>query len=245
MSMNPALWSYTATLVATLMTTAPSEAAAVGSKAKAAPTHGTTLQPCTGAPGADPSTDDEAEPWIRRFAPRRKQVELGVHTGLLLLSRQHELYQANLAAPDGGYQPLARGAATVGGRLSTTRRGWLAFEAEGGAALTRTASGARATVWHASGSVVGQVTRWSVVPFVLVGVGALAISSKAPGGVGRDVDAALYVGGGVKVNVSQRFMVRLDVRDIVAARRGVDNGVAHNRAVLVGAAVRMGRQSER
>lgn len=213
-----------------------------------ATTEASTKTDEAGRPAARVTRDRvDAEPstvrWIDRFPARRNQVELGAYGGVLLPSRRHELYQEDPTQPDDGYDDLAVGAGTVGARMGYVPLRWLGFEVEGGAAPTRTASDARATVWHARGSVVTQVSRWSVVPFALLGAGALGVSS-GDAALGRDVDAAIHFGGGLKLNASERLTVRLDVRDIVAAQHGADDGVTHSGEILLGAVVRMGRRAD-
>jgi len=189
---------------------------------------------------ADDRGDEPSEvPWIRRWAPTRNEVEVGAYGGAFLLSPDHELYQTQLdpAVDPSSGSPTASG--SLGARVGYAPLRFLAVEAEGGAAPSRALPEARATVWHARGSVVGQVGLWSVVPFGLVGAGVLGVASR-DAQIGNDVDAAIHFGGGLKVNTSRRVQVRLDLRDTVAARRGAGNGVTHNGEILLGAAVRLG-----
>lgn len=200
-----------------------------------------TTGDATRPPAAESDIGTSTTPWIRRFPPERNQVELGAYGGVLLPSRQHELYEQDTARPGDRYDDLAFAAGMVGARLGYVPLRWLAFELEGGASPTRTAHDARATVWHARGSIVGQLGRWSAVPFALVGAGALGVAS-GNAGLGDDADAAIHFGGGVKINASARLSVRMDLRDTVAARHGTDDGVTHNGEILLGAVVRLGRR---
>lgn len=193
-----------------------------------------------------PSASDRGDgssstPWIRRWAPTRNSAELGAYAGALFPSASHELYRENDAAPNSGYQDLAGAAGTFGARVGYLPIRFLGLELEGGAAPTRTERDDRATLWTVRGSVVGQLGLWSVVPFVLAGPGVLGVASSSDA-LGRDADASFHFGGGVKVNLNRRVQVRLDVRDTLAARRGVADGVGHNAEVLLGAAVVLGKR---
>jgi outer membrane protein OmpA-like peptidoglycan-associated protein len=202
---------------------------------------GTTDAPPATPAAADRGPEPSSTKWVHRFPPRKNEVQLGVYGGALLPSRHHELYEEDPSRPNGGYDDLAVAAGMLGARVSYGPLRWLALEAEGGMAPTRTASDARATVWHARGSIVGQIGRWSAVPFVLLGAGALGVASNDTG-LGNDTDAAIHFGGGLKIHANDRMAVRLDLRDVVAARRGADDGVTHSGEILLGASVRLGRR---
>ncbi len=188
-----------------------------------------------------PSTQED-ERWIRRHRPIRNSGTIGAYGGVYLPTRDHELFDPGTTA---GAPPsdLSTAAGTIGGRVGYAPLTFMGLEAEGGAAPTRTVDDARATLWHVRGNVVGQLPFWSVVPFALVGAGALGVSS-GDAALGNDVDAAFHFGGGVKVNANERLQIRLDLRDVLAAEQGVADGVSHNGEILVGAAVRLGKRPE-
>jgi OmpA-OmpF porin, OOP family len=190
----------------------------------------------------------EDRPWIERWAPERDTVELGVHTGLLVTSRRIELFEASFDLPDQGYRPFARVAPVVGARASFMALRWGGAELEVAAMPTRTetrdaSGGGNALLWTARGAVVGQLPLWSVTPFVLIGGGLIGVSSDRSV-VGNDVDAAMYVGGGAKVHVNRFIHVRLDVRDVVTARRGYEAGLSNNAEILLGVGVTLGRRRD-
>ncbi|MCB9713842.1 MAG: OmpA family protein [Myxococcales bacterium] len=167
----------------------------------------------------------------------RNTAELGAYGGVYVPAEGHELFDPETTAGTTP-QELNAAAGTVGGRVGFLPSRFLGLEVEGGAAPSHTVDDRRATLWHVRGSVVGQVGLWSVVPFGLAGVGGLGVSSDA---LGRDVDATFHFGAGVKINANARVQIRVDARDVLAARRGVADGVTHNGEFLVGAAVRLGR----
>ncbi len=160
-------------------------------------------------------------PWIER-APGDSAVEFGVYGGVLLLGDHHELFSPDPERVDQGFAPLARVAPDVGLRVGYYPWRWVGIEAEGGVMPTRLRDrDGSALLYTARGQLVGRLALWAVVPFVVVGGGALGIDSK-PGVLGRDVDAALHVGGGLELFIIRQVALRLDVRDVISWRRGVE-----------------------
>lgn len=191
---------------------------------------------------SDSDADGRAsEPWIRRWAPERNMGEIGAYGGALFPAAEHELYEERPDQPNQGYSDLGTAAGTFGARVGYAPLRFFAMEVEGGAAGARTADDDRATLWHVRGSVVGQLGLWSVVPFVLAGPGVLGVSSSSDA-LGRDADAAFHFGGGVKIHASRRAQIRLDVRDTLAAQRGIADGVGHSPEVLLSTTLTLGRK---
>jgi len=184
------------------------------------------------------------QPWIERWAPEPNTTEYGVYGGMLVTSRRIELFQADFSLRDQGYRPFARVAPDIGLRAGFFPVRWLGAEIEAGAMPTRTEVGQGALLWTARGAVVGQLALWSVTPFVLVGGGLIGVASDR-GVVGNDVDVAMHVGGGVKVYVGRFTHVRLDVRDVVTARRGYESGVSNSPEILLGVGMTLGRRRDR
>lgn len=83
-----------------------------------------------------------------------------------------------------------------------------------------------------------------MTPFVVVGAGALGVSSPRAA-VGSDVDASLHVGLGAKFYINRSLMLRLDLRDVITARRGVDEGATNTIEALLGLSVTLGRKRDR
>jgi OOP family OmpA-OmpF porin len=195
-------------------------------------------------PSADrPARDRGDARWIDRWAPERNVVELGVFTGVYLPGERHELFEANETLPDQGFRGFDTAAPEIGGRVGYFPLRFLGLEAEGGAMPTN-AGTQRATIWQVRGSLVAQLPRYSVVPFAGVGVGALGVSSERAA-VGDDVDPSLHFGGGLKIYIQRHTALRLDLRDVVSHRRGLENGFEnHNFEALLGFAITLGRKHE-
>ncbi|MCA9706286.1 MAG: OmpA family protein [Myxococcales bacterium] len=164
--------------------------------------------------------DGEQTPWIRRYPPTRNMVELGIMGGVYLPGANHELFEPDISRPEQGFVGLATVAPEIGLRLSYLPLRILGIEAEGAVMPTRTDTDASATLWTVRAGLLGQIPKWSVTPFGVVGFGILAVSS-ARESLGNDIDPSLYFGGGVKLNLSRRTQLRLDLRDVVSHKRGV------------------------
>ena len=209
-------------------------------------------------------TDDEAKPatngglevatdrglsrrrdrkWINRWAPERNMVELGVYGGLIIPARDLELFEPSLSLPRQGFRPLGKVAPDLGGRIGYFPLRFFGFELEGGGMPTK-ADGTRATLWTARGHLIGQLGLSSFTPFVVVGAGAMGVSSPRAA-VGNDIDPSLHVGLGAKVYLNRYVLLRLDLRDIITARRGVAAGATNTIEALLGLSVTLGRKRDR
>ena len=172
--------------------------------------------------------------WIRRHAPTRMMGELGVFGGVMLPTPRLELFQPDTALPDDGFRRLRRAMPELGARAGFYPLRFLGLELEGAVMPARLRDvDARANLWAFRGHVVGQLGLWSVTPFLLLGTGAFGVAS-GRSALGKDVDIAIHFGGGVKIFATDSIMVRLDLRDTVSARRGVENGLGHTGELLLG-----------
>ncbi len=180
-------------------------------------------------------------PWIKRYKPERNMGEVGVFGGVYMPSTAHELFETDRALPDQGFRKLDRVRADVGLRLGYYPLSFLGIEAEGAVMPGKTADKQTATIWSVRGQLLGQLPFWSVVPFALLGVNGTGVVSDRSA-LGNDVDLGLHVGGGVKAFVHRNVALRLDARDVIAAKRGVEKGVAHNGEVLLGVSFTFGRK---
>ncbi|NJK32791.1 MAG: OmpA family protein [Deltaproteobacteria bacterium] len=64
--------------------------------------------------------------------------------------------------------------------------------------------------------------------------------------LGNDIDPSLHFGGGVKIYINRYVMLRLDLRDVVTHKQGVDNAfISHNLEALLGLSVTLGREKDR
>ena len=187
--------------------------------------------------------DRSDQKWIKRWAPERNMGEIGVFGGVLIPARRLELFEADTRLPDQGFKQFARIAPSVGLRLGYYPIRFFGVEGEAGAMPTRTADDLAATLWGMRMSFVAQLGLWSVTPFVLAGGGMLNVASDRAA-VGSDIDASVHFGGGVKFYLTRYTMLRLDVRDHITARRGVDDGVIHSPEALLGFSVTLGRKKD-
>ena len=191
--------------------------------------------------GVDDPNKRKDQKWIRRWAPERNMVELGVFGGLMFPHPRLELFEPRDNLPDQGFKPLASLSPEVGGRVGYYPLRFLGLEAEGAWLPTETDTGQGVNLWAARGHLVAQVARWSITPFVLAGASGLAVASGADA-VGNDVDLGFHFGGGLKFFFTRRFMMRLDVRDTMTARRGLGLGVVHSPEVLLGIGLALNRK---
>ena len=187
--------------------------------------------------------DRADQKWIKRWAPERNMGEIGIFGGVLIPARRLELFEADRSLPDQGFKQFNRVAPSVGLRLGYYPIRFFGVEGEAGVMPTRTVQDQAATLWGMRMSFVGQLGLWSVTPFVLVGGGMLNVASDRAA-VGSDIDAAVHLGGGVKFYLTRYTMLRLDIRDHITARRGVDDGVIHSPEALLGFSVTLGRKKD-
>lgn len=182
------------------------------------------------------------EPWIRRWRPESRLVEVGLYGGVFLLNREHELFDPRVELPQQGWQALRYVNPDFGLRVGYYQFRFVGFEAEGGVMPSRLEDGSSAVPFTLRGHVVGQLGLWSVTPFVLFGGGMLGVNSKGP--LGTDIDPALHFGGGVKVYVNRWISLRVDLRDVVSHKLGVDNTfISHNFEALLGLSVVLNRRN--
>jgi len=192
-------------------------------------------------PGKDKRKDKK---WIKRWAPERNMGEIGIYGGVILPSRALELFDADRDLPDQGFKRFKRVAPDFGVRVGYYPIRFFGLEAEGGAMLANTVDDQRATMWTVRGHVVAQLGLWSITPFVLIGASGLGVSSDRAA-VGNDIDLGLHFGGGLKFFLSRYVMLRLDVRDVVTAQRGVAEGLAHSPEILGGLSITLGRKDKK
>ena len=214
--------------------------------------------------GSDKCQNDTSKKWIRRCKPEKNMFELGIYAGVifpasgLLIAGQavpgipskgdgtHELFNAEKqreARITGQefWKPYQKAAPEIGLRFAWYPLSFLGGEIEGGVMPTKVvdngAAGARATLFNFRGHVIAQIPFWRITPFVLVGGGMLGTS----GALGNDIDPATHFGGGVKLYLTHRVMMRLDIRDVVAAKKEVDAGATHYPEILLGLSLTLNR----
>ncbi|MBN1607341.1 MAG: OmpA family protein [Polyangiaceae bacterium] len=158
-----------------------------------------------------------AEGYMSRYIPQNNLFEVGIFGGLFFPAKNHEL-----GDPTQPLAPYAKVAPELGLRLAFFPLSFAGLEAEGAVMPTHTKrDDAKAGLWAVRGHVVAQLPLASIVPFVVVGGGALGTSSDT---LGTDNDPAFHFGAGVKMPVDDFVSVRLDLRDTLAQKGNAKNG---------------------
>lgn len=185
--------------------------------------------------------------WIHRYPTQAMTGEVGLFAGVWFPSRRHEFYEPVRLLPDSGYQRLAVAAADLGVRGGFYPFRFFGVELEAAVMPTRTRdTEERATAWALRGHVVAQLGLWSITPFLLAGAGMVGISGDPPpASLGKDQDVAIHFGGGAKVQINDWVQARLDIRNVVANRRGVGEGLASSPEILLGVSVTLGRRRDK
>jgi outer membrane protein OmpA-like peptidoglycan-associated protein len=210
---------------------------------KASKTAGEAVENATGDDGSLSKRTDR--PWVQRWAPERNMLELGVFGGMLIPARDLELFEPRRGRPRQGFLPLAILAPEVGVRVGYFPLRFLGIEAEGASMPTSTLEeGYGVQMWAARGHLVGQLPFASIAPFVVVGAGVLGMSSQRVV-LGNDVDQAFHLGIGTKIFINRRLSARLDLRDVISPRRGINGGATNSIEVLLGLSLTLGRQRDR
>ena len=187
--------------------------------------------------------------WIRRCLPERNTWELGLYAGVIFpAAHSHELfdpYKQRDARRMGTdfWRPYQTAAPAFGLRAAYFPLRFLGGEVEAGIMPTRVVEqdgpGARATLFSARAHFVGQLPFWRVVPFIVLGSGGIGTT----GALGYDFDPMTHFGAGVKLLLGQRTLVRLDIRNNVAARKEVDAGATSYPEILLGFSTVLGRSA--
>lgn len=181
-------------------------------------------------------------PWLRRWAPERNMAEIGIYGGLFLPSNSHDFY-----SPDSVPQkPLWQLNGDIGLRAAFFPLEYLGIEAEGGVLPSRIRNSTNdfALIWTARGHVIAQLPMYSVVPFLLVGAGAIGVQSN-PILLGNDVDPAMHYGLGVKINLNRWIALRVEGRHILSAKAATQRSVTSHGEILAGLTFTLGRAKPR
>ncbi len=232
MSKLPALASVFALTFATATTASAAEDAAEGSISLS--TKDGVKTDSSSKKGKKKSKGDESgKPFMKQYMPERNMLEVGIFGGILLPSKQHELYDPNTS-----WQRYKGLAPDIGLRVAYFPLSFLGVEAEGAVMPTKSVDDASAILFGFRGHVIAQFPR-RITPFVLGGIGALGTSSDS---LGSDMDLAMHFGGGVKFYINRFLALRLDVRDNVSAAVSVDNGRTNHIEILLGLSATLGRK---
>jgi outer membrane protein OmpA-like peptidoglycan-associated protein len=185
--------------------------------------------------------------WINRWAPTKGMGEVGIYGGLFIPSKNHELYDDSLFAPDFGSRHDYRSLnADIGLRAGYYPARFLGVEGEFGVMPVGIDGGGSGIAYTARAHAIAQLARWSITPFALAGVGMLGVSSdEDAANLGKDIDFGLHFGVGAKFYINRSFMVRLDLRDIVSNKAGADDPFGANHLeVLLGLSYTFGRKKQ-
>ncbi|MFO7563419.1 MAG: OmpA family protein [Enhygromyxa sp.] len=169
-------------------------------------------------------------PWIQRWAPERLMIEVGLFGGMFFPAQNHDFYN-----PDSGHKPLWIVNGEGGLRLALFPERYIGVEVEGAAipARVRTSTDDLAPLWAVRGHVIAQLPWWSVTPFVLIGAGAMGVSSH-PVILGKDVDPSVHWGGGVKIYLHRYVGLRFEGRHVLAAKQATQRSYTSHGEFLAG-----------
>jgi outer membrane protein OmpA-like peptidoglycan-associated protein len=209
------------------------------------------------ASGGDSRTDDPGatgkrvpknkrkdQKWIHRWAPEPMTGELGIYGGVFLPNSRLELFEPDLSLPLQGFREFNSPAPDLGARIGFYPAAYFGIEAEGGVIPVSAADGAGSAMGYTvRGSLVAQLGKWSITPFILAGGGIIGVNSDRAV-VGQDLDPAIHFGGGLKFYFTRYFMMRIDVRDVLSHQQGVDETLkANNLEALLGLTLVLGRKN--
>ena len=210
---------------------------------KLAPIFALTLVATVAVPGvahaADPA--DPAKPAWRK---EKHILEIGGYLGVFFPAADHGLYADGVTKTAKAMKP----GFDVGLRFAYLPLRFVGIEIEGGVVPTKLSGngGYGTTVFAARGHVILQMpTRLAL--FIVGGGGMLGVASDASKALGKNIDGALHVGGGLKYYVTEKVVLRIDGRDVVspAFSKGMAGGQdwAHSGEFTFGASFVLGRKS--
>lgn len=188
------------------------------------------------APSSEARKDSESKPWIKRYLPKKNRLHLGAFGGVFIPSESIELFKPDPGIVGQGHKPFRTLNGEVGARLSYKILRALAVELEGVLSPGKTEPGESALFWGAKSHILAQIPRWRISPFALVGAGLLGVASHQ-GAVGNDTDFAVHAGVGFDIGLKEHLRMRLDVRDIITASKGVKEGFTQNLEANLGLAL--------
>jgi outer membrane protein OmpA-like peptidoglycan-associated protein len=163
---------------------------------------------------------------MTRYRPQDGLFELGIFGGVIFPSTSIALEMT------GAQHREYKTGGELGLRLAYFPIDFLGVETEGAMVATAIKNGGGAGMGTFRGHLIGQLTSWSITPFLLVGAGALGANSHE---MGKDTDFAFHFGAGVKLPFDDFLSARLDVRDtITSASKQTSASSAHSPEILLG-----------
>jgi outer membrane protein OmpA-like peptidoglycan-associated protein len=219
------------------------DVAAEASVAAAVPEPATVQAQTPLLQSTDGTADASAsEDYIHRYKPQANTFEVGAFLGPLFISDLNS-FRAATVVNDGraNVYPVStfkKPSIEMGLRGGYYLLDFLGGELEGMVAFAESDAGEGTTVLAGRAQVVLQLPYWSIVPFVVGGMGYWGVFNDSSG---NDGDPAFHFGGGGKVAVSDNLAVRVDIRDSITNQRG-ENSHPHNIEALAGANFTFGRE---
>jgi OOP family OmpA-OmpF porin len=194
----------------------------LGASSSEAPTATASASADAGAP-VDAASN---EPYEAGYPPDDNLLELGVFTGLLFPSKDHNILDEHFAREKYQLAP------ELGARLGYYPLSWLGLEGEAMGALSRVDNDDNrgAGLYALRAGLVLQAPLAYVVPFATGGVGRLGALSQP---MGKDSDVAWHFGIGAKLALTHLLSLRIDGRDNLTAKNGGD-GQAHSFEAMLG-----------
>jgi outer membrane protein OmpA-like peptidoglycan-associated protein len=179
--------------------------------------------------------------YIDRYPPFANSLEIGAFGGLLFISDASS-FRGPATSNNGvtvvqPYSKFKQPSPEFGARVGYFPLAFLGGELEGMIATGDSVQGSNTSVLAARVHAVLQAPFWSVVPFVMGGVGYWATLSDYSG---DDSDPAFDFGGGVKLAANDLITLRLDIRDNITNKRAVTD-YPNNLEISAGASVVLGR----
>jgi OOP family OmpA-OmpF porin len=174
---------------------------------------------------------------LNQYTPQAGLIELGVFGGAIWISKNH-----NLRDTQSQQYPIDRPTLELGLRAAYFPLEFLGAELEGAIGPIGKAGDESATLWGARAHVIGQLPGYRLTPFVLAGAGRLGVFSDK---MKNDGDPSFHLGVGAKMAMSDRFGLRLDLRDNFTTENPDTRSSHHAQAVhpelLLGLVVTLGR----
>lgn len=195
-------------------------------------------------PAAASAGEGEAKPkpaWLKE----KNIIEVGWLLGAFFPAKDHSLYTGK--EPPSPPKAFNTGF-DIGLRFAYLPLRFVGVEVEANLSPTRVTfmegKGPRTFLYGARAHVILQMPT-QLALFVVAGGGMLGVSSRDPL-VGKNIDGALHVGGGLKYYVNKYVTLRIDGRDVItpsyAMAAGADAPRAHSAEFTFGASFVWGRK---
>ena len=163
-------------------------------------------------------TAERKKRWIKRWAPQRDMLDLGMSIGALFNPEDHGMFDAG----EGPRPPLNRSAFDVNFRISYMPLSFLGVGLEAGAMPTRGTDPARRADQYTFRVLALAQLPYRITPTLAIGGGLLGIRSSERA-ILNATDGAFVWGLGLKMYVNQWIAVRIDGRHLVTASEGDDS----------------------